>query len=58
MAKRVVASDRLMQPIAHFSHGVRVGPVVHLGAAAGVDRSRTCKACRCSTDVISSVNRA
>jgi len=40
MAKRVVASDRLMQPIAHFSHGVRVGPVIHLGAAAGVDRSR------------------
>ena len=33
MPKRVVASDRLMQPIAHFSHGVRVGTTVHLGAA-------------------------
>jgi len=40
MPKHVVASDRLMQPIAHFSHGARVGPTIHLGAAAGVDRSR------------------
>jgi 2-iminobutanoate/2-iminopropanoate deaminase len=40
MPKRVVASDRLMQPIAHFSHGVRVGTTVHLGAAAGVDATR------------------
>lgn len=40
MAKRVVASDRLMVPIAHFSHAVRVGSTIHLGAAAGVDRTR------------------
>lgn len=40
MPKHVIASDRLMQPIAHFSHGVRVGATVHLGAAAGVDRTR------------------
>jgi 2-iminobutanoate/2-iminopropanoate deaminase len=40
MPKRVVASDRLMQPIAHFSHGVRIGATIHLGAAAGVDRTR------------------
>jgi enamine deaminase RidA (YjgF/YER057c/UK114 family) len=40
MPKRVIASDRLMQPIAHFSHGVRVGTTVHLGAAAGVDATR------------------
>lgn len=40
MAKRVVASDRLMVPIAHFSHGVRVGSTIHLGAAAGVDADR------------------
>jgi enamine deaminase RidA (YjgF/YER057c/UK114 family) len=40
MAKHVVASDRLMVPIAHFSHAVRVGSTIHLGAAAGVDRTR------------------
>jgi enamine deaminase RidA (YjgF/YER057c/UK114 family) len=40
MTKRVVTSDRLMVPIAHFSHGVRVGSTIHLGAAAGVDRDR------------------
>ena len=40
MPKRVIASDQLMQPIAHFSHGVRVGTSVHLGAAAGVDAAR------------------
>jgi 2-iminobutanoate/2-iminopropanoate deaminase len=26
-----------MKPIAHFSHGVRVGQTIHLGAAAGTD---------------------
>jgi enamine deaminase RidA (YjgF/YER057c/UK114 family) len=40
VAKRIVTSDRLMVPIAHFSHGVRVGSTIHLGAAAGVDRAR------------------
>jgi 2-iminobutanoate/2-iminopropanoate deaminase len=29
-----------MVPIAHFSHAVRVGSTIHLGAAAGVDRTR------------------
>jgi len=40
MSKQIVASERLMVPIAHFSHAVRVGSTIHLGAAAGVDRSR------------------
>lgn len=40
MPKRTVVSDRLMMPIAHFSHGVRVGSTIHLGAAAGVDHDR------------------
>ncbi len=35
MPKSVVTTDRLMKPIAHFSHGLRVGDVIHLGAAAG-----------------------
>jgi enamine deaminase RidA (YjgF/YER057c/UK114 family) len=35
--KSVVTTGRLMKPIAHFSHGVRVGDVIHLGAAAGTD---------------------
>jgi len=29
-----------MVPIAHFSHGARVGSTIHLGAAAGVDAGR------------------
>ena len=37
MPKSVVTTDRLMKPIAHFSHGLRVGDVIHLGAAAGTD---------------------
>ena len=40
MPKTVVTTDRLMKPIAHFSHGVRVGDVIHLGAAAGTDPQR------------------
>ena len=40
MTKHVVASHRLMVPIAHFSHAARVGSTIHLGAAAGVDRNR------------------
>lgn len=40
MPKSVVTTDRLMKPIAHFSHGVRVGDVIHLGAAAGTDPQR------------------
>ena len=37
MPKSIVTTDRLMKPIAHFSHGVRVGHMIHLGAAAGTD---------------------
>lgn len=40
MAKRVVSTDLLMVPIAHFSHGLRVGNTIHLGAAAGTDPNR------------------
>ena len=40
MAKTIVTTDRLMRPIAHFSHGVRVGDAIHLGAAAGTDPAR------------------
>jgi enamine deaminase RidA (YjgF/YER057c/UK114 family) len=35
--KAVVTTERLMKPIAHFSHGVRVRDVIHLGAAAGTN---------------------
>jgi len=38
--KHIVPSERLMVPIAHFSHGARVGSTIHLGAAAGVDAGR------------------
>jgi len=36
MPKQIVYTDRLMRPIAHFSHAARVGEVVHVGATAGV----------------------
>jgi 2-iminobutanoate/2-iminopropanoate deaminase len=36
MPKKVVFTNRLMRPIAHFSHAARVGDVVHIGATAGV----------------------
>lgn len=38
--KRVIRTDDLMVPIAHFSHGLRVGNEIHLGATAGTDRNR------------------
>jgi enamine deaminase RidA (YjgF/YER057c/UK114 family) len=38
--KRVIRTDDLMIPIAHFSHGIRVGNEIHLGATAGTDRMR------------------
>ncbi len=38
--KRRVTTDALMQPIAHFSHAVRVDEVVHVGATAGTDATR------------------
>lgn len=40
MSKKVVETRRLMQPIAHFSHAVRVGSTIHVGAIAGVDETR------------------
>ena len=40
MAKKLVGTDRLMIPIAHFSLGQRVGDVIHLGATAGTDPDR------------------
>lgn len=40
MPKKVIETQLLMQPIAHFSHAVRVGPTIHLGAMAGVDETR------------------
>ena len=36
MPKKVVFTNRLMRPIAHFSHAARVGNLVHIGATAGV----------------------
>lgn len=36
MAKEVIYTDKLMRPIAHFSHASRVGDLVHIGATAGV----------------------
>jgi 2-iminobutanoate/2-iminopropanoate deaminase len=36
MAKDVIFTDRLMRPIAHFSHASRVGNLLHIGAVAGV----------------------
>lgn len=36
MPRKVIYTDRLMRPIAHFSHASRVGNTVHVGATAGV----------------------
>jgi enamine deaminase RidA (YjgF/YER057c/UK114 family) len=36
MPRQVIYTDRLMRPIAHFSHASRVGSLVHVGASAGV----------------------
>ena len=40
MTKKLVSTDRLMVPIAHFSLGQRVDNVIHLGATAGTDPNR------------------
>ena len=40
MAKNVLRTEALMKPIAQFSHGLRVGNEIHLGATAGTDRHR------------------
>ncbi|QWG22178.1 hypothetical protein KMZ93_19660 [Bradyrhizobium sediminis] len=36
MTRKVIFTDRLMRPIAHFSHATRIGDTVHVGATAGV----------------------
>jgi enamine deaminase RidA (YjgF/YER057c/UK114 family) len=40
MPKRVIETNLLMRPIAHFSHAVRVGDLIHIGATAGTDAQR------------------
>ena len=40
MSKKVIHTDRVMRPIAHFSHAARVGDLIHLGATAGTDEQR------------------
>jgi len=40
LSKRVILTDQVMRPIAHFSHAVRVGGTLHLGATAGTDAHR------------------
>jgi enamine deaminase RidA (YjgF/YER057c/UK114 family) len=36
MPKKTIFTERLMRPIAHFSHAARIGNLVHVGATAGV----------------------
>jgi enamine deaminase RidA (YjgF/YER057c/UK114 family) len=36
MARHVIFTEKLMRPIAHFSHASRVGSLIHVGASAGV----------------------
>jgi 2-iminobutanoate/2-iminopropanoate deaminase len=40
MAKKTILTNALMRPIAHFSHGLRVGDEIHLGATAGTNADR------------------
>lgn len=40
MGKTVIQTDLVMRPIAHFSHAVKVGDAIHLGATAGTDAAR------------------
>jgi 2-iminobutanoate/2-iminopropanoate deaminase len=40
MPKRVIETNLLMRPIAHFSHAARVGDLIHIGATAGTDAQR------------------
>lgn len=40
MGKQVIYTDRVMKPIAHFSHAARVGNLIHVGATAGTDAQR------------------
>lgn len=40
MPKRVIETNLLMRPIAHFSHAARIGNLIHIGATAGTDAQR------------------
>jgi enamine deaminase RidA (YjgF/YER057c/UK114 family) len=40
MRRKVTFTDKLMRPIAHFSHAVRVGEMIYVGATAGTDQTR------------------
>lgn len=40
VTKRRIRTGELMAPIAHFSHALRIGDEIHLGATAGTDRAR------------------
>lgn len=40
MTKRVVNTHLLMQPIAQFTHALRVGKLIYVGAMAGTDAAR------------------
>ena len=40
MTKKTIFTDLVMQPIAHFSHAVRIGNLIHVGATAGTDAER------------------
>jgi enamine deaminase RidA (YjgF/YER057c/UK114 family) len=39
MRKQVIYTEKLMRPIAHFSHAVRVGQMIYVGATAGTDHA-------------------
>ncbi len=39
MRRQVIYTEKLMRPIAHFSHAVRVGQVIYVGATAGTDQA-------------------
>lgn len=40
MKKTLIETNRLMRPIAHFSHAVKIGNLIHIGATAGTDAAR------------------
>ena len=40
MPRRLIETNKLMQPIAHFSHAARIGDLIHIGATAGTDAER------------------
>lgn len=40
MAGKIIYTDQVMKPIAHFSHVARIGNLIHVGATAGTDAQR------------------